>query len=379
MKISAMKYISLAIFLSVSVGTYASNYVVIGTFAVKNNAVKLSKQYPKAEYDINPAKQLYYVFVMKTEDHEVALTEARRLQSQTKYKDAWVFLGTLGEGGRGVDIIVKQETPVTEPVVKKEPEPDKTESTVVEPPKENKPQTALDPKANIKDFYFEVLKEDGTKADGAEVTVIDPQTSRKEFTFKGNEDLAVKAINQSGEMRFECDLAGYRKNVQTINFKDPSATENVRVENDRIIVPFTLVRLRRGDISVLYNVFFFKDAAIMRPESKFDLDGVFAMMKENPTYKIRIHGHTNGSAAGRILEVGDTGEFFSLSGAKEGSGSAKKLSQKRADVIREYLIKEGIEPDRMVTKAWGGKKPLYDKSTAQALGNVRVEVEVIDE
>ena len=380
MKISAMKATFLALFLSVSTSSYASSYVVIGAFANKSNAVKLSKRYPKAQYDINPMKQLYYVFVMKTEDHEVALTEARRLQNDTKYRDAWVFSGVLGKDGYGVDVIVPKEEP------KKEPEPVKTEPPQTEPAAE-KPRekattnTARDPKANLKSFYFEVLKQDSSKADGANITVIDPQTQRKELTFKGNEDVEVKAINQSGDMRFECDLAGYRKNVETINFKDPSTTEGVRIENDRVIVPFSLVRLKKGDIAVLYNVFFFKDASLMRPESKFDLEGIQRMMEDNPKCKIRIHGHTNGGAAGRIIEPGDgdSPDYFSLSGAKEGSGSAKKLSQKRADIIRNYLIRQGIAPDRMVTKAWGGKRPLYDKRTVQALGNVRVEIEVIGE
>jgi outer membrane protein OmpA-like peptidoglycan-associated protein len=380
MKISAMKSTLLALFLSVSISACASSYVVIGAFANKSNAVRLAKRFPKATYDINQVKQLYYVFVLKTEDHEEALAEARRLQSQTKYKDAWVFSGLLGKGGYGVDVMVSKE----EPVIEKEPDPVKTEPVKTEPlaeaPREKR-NNARDPKVNIKDFYFEVLKEDSSKADGAEIAVVDPQTKRKELTFKGNENVSVKAINQSGDMRFECDLAGYRQNVQTINFKDPSTTEGVRIEDDRIIVPFNLVRLKKGDVAILYNVFFYKDAAIMRPESKFDLDGVQKMMEDNPKYKIRIHGHTNGNAAGRILERGDgsKGEYFSLSGAKEGSGSAKKLSQKRAEVIRDYLIAQGIAPDRMVTRAWGGKKPLYDKLTPQASGNVRVEVEVIEE
>ncbi len=78
----------------------------------------------------------------------------------------------------------------------------------------------------------------------------------------------------------------------------------------------------------------------MRSESKFDLDGILTMMNENPTYKIRIHGHTNGGASGPILEVGESGNYFALAGAKEGYGSAKKLSQSRADAIKNYLAKQ---------------------------------------
>src|ERR1051325_992174 len=353
-----MKSLIAAVLLVVSTGGYASSYVVIGAFADEHNADKLKQRIKNAQVDVNSIKHLFYVFTLKTEDHQKALDEAIRLQSESEFKDAWVFTGILGNN-----------------TVEGEPEPVKVEPVIVETPvietpppaiSENKPAStsesktdvALDPKINIKDFYFKVIREDGSKADGAEITVIDPKSQRKELVYKGNENVSMKAINQSGDVRFECDLAGYRKIVQTLNFKDPSTADGIKIENNRIIVPFHLVRLKKGDIAILYNVFFYKDAAIMRPESQFDLDGVLNMMNENPTYKIRIHGHTNGNASGRLLEAGDAGNYFTLTGAKEGSGSAKKLSQKRADAIRDYLVKQGVDPTRLLTKAWGGKKPI---------------------
>jgi outer membrane protein OmpA-like peptidoglycan-associated protein len=364
-----------------SVGAYGSNYVVIGAFAKKENAIALSQR-AKGEYDINPAKQLYYVFLLKTEDNAAAFAEARRLQTESPYKDAWVFIGVLGEEKA---VVEEPEPIINEPIVVETPkeelpkqDPPKEESPVVEPPKENQTDIALDPKISKKDFFFSVLFEDGTPANGAEVTVIEPKSQRKEYVLKGNENATIRAINQSGEVRLECDLVGYRKVIQTINFKEPTSVDGITIDNNRIIVPFTLTRLKKGDYSVLYNVFFYKDAAIMRPESKSDLEGLLEMMKENPTYRIRIHGHTNGNASGPILEAG-SGDLFSLNNAKEGRGSAKKLSQKRAEAIRDYLAKQGIEPARMETRAWGGKKPIYDKHHTQAAANVRVEVEVIEE
>lgn len=292
------------------------------------------------------------------------------------YKDAWVFTGELGEhlpkAEKPIDIIVPvaaQADPVV--VEQKAPEPAKQETP--EPPKQDNHEV------KIKDFFFKVIAEDGSNIEGAEIAVIDPKSQRKEYMLKGNENLSLKAINQSGEIRLEADHAGYRKTVQTINFKDPTSSEGVTIENNRIVVPFSMLRLKAGDNAILYNVFFYKDAAIMRPESKFDLEGMLAMMTENPKYKIRIHGHTNGNAAGKILEAGESGDLFTLKGAKEGRGSAKKLSEKRATAIRDYLVKQGIAADRMQVKAWGGKKPLYDKLHTSASANVRVEVEVLED
>jgi outer membrane protein OmpA-like peptidoglycan-associated protein len=358
------------------------NYVVIGAFSVRDNAVQFAEK-SKAEFDVNPERHLYYVFILKTDDHTAAIAEAIRLRKETSYKDAWVFLGNLGEGGGGVDLVVETPKEQLPAVVEETPkaEQPKVEEPKVEAPKPEAPtnDVARDPKAMTKDFYFSTMNEDGSKLDGAEITVVEPKSQRKEFIHKGNENITMRAINQSGLIRLECDLVGYRKIVQMMNFKAPDSTEGVRIENNRIIVPFYLVRLKKGDHSILYNVFFYKDAAIMRSESKFELDGLLAMMNENPKYKIRIHGHTNGSSTGPVLEAGESGNLFSLSGAKEGVGSAKKLSEKRATVIRDYLVQNGVDPGRMSVKAWGGKKPIYDKHHTQASANVRVEVEVLEE
>jgi outer membrane protein OmpA-like peptidoglycan-associated protein len=361
-----------------------SNYVVIGAFSIRNNAVRLAEK-ANAELDINPARQLFYVFILKTDDRAKAFAEVTRLQTETAYTDAWVYSGTLGEHGSGEDLsidpVVETPAPAAEvPTIVAETSPIEPASSEEQPQAKEEPKTdiALDPKAQSKDFYFNVMSADGAKLDGAEITIVEPKSQRKEYVMKGNENITMRAINQSGDMRLECDLVGYRKVIQTFNFKVPDSLDGLTVDNNRIIVPFYLVRLQKGDHSVLYNVFFYKDAAIMRPESRPELDGLLAMMNENLGYKIKIHGHTNGNAAGRILEAGESGPF-SLSGAGEGRGSAKKLSEKRAGVIRDYLVKNGIDPARMTVKAWGGKKPIYDKNHTQASANVRVEVEVIEQ
>jgi outer membrane protein OmpA-like peptidoglycan-associated protein len=154
----------------------------------------------------------------------------------------------------------------------------------------------------------------------------------------------------------------------------------VKVEDDAVTVPFELVRLKKGDYQVMYNVYFYKDAGIMRPESKYEVNALLDMMKENPKYKIRIHGHTNGNAHGKVISLGESQNFFALTAdVKTGFGSAKKLSEERAKVIREYLIKQGIDPKRLEVKAWGGKRPIYEGDHAQAHSNVRVEIEIIED
>lgn len=237
--------------------------------------------------------------------------------------------------------------------------------------------TGFDAEGNRK-FKFDLFNTMNLNKVKGEVDLVN-ESSRKISSYPSNEVVKVLKADASGNIILACEVLGYRKLLFKLNYDNPFLTEGViKGENDEAIVPFGLVRLQKGDIAVMYNVYFFKDAAIMRPESRYEINNLLSMMNENSAYKIMIHGHTNGNAAGKIITMGETRNFFTLTNTQEGRGSAKKLSEKRAEVIREYLMDQGIEEGRMEIKAWGGKRPLYDKNHSLAQSNVRVEIEIIE-
>lgn len=378
-----------------------TNYVIIGVFKNMTNAVHYTDaaraHHVDANYALNKVRLLYFVFVLQTDSVQIAIQEVLKLRASSEYTGAWVYHGVLGEGqvhdGVRIDLTLPlAQQPVSAPapevkapadsvVTKREPEPAAVaaEVPVVVAPEMPDAGEAADPKAMTKVFVFKIYTPDKSPKAG-NIEVIDIDREKKVTVLKANEPVIVKAINNSGDLRFDCQVAGYRRVTQTINFKNPATSETgVTIEGNAIIVPFELVRLKKGDKEILYNIYFYKDAAIMRPESKYELDELLAMMNENVKYRIKIHGHTNGKASGKIIEMGDSRNFFSLSGSKDGFGSAKKLSEERAVLIREYLASEGIAADRMEIKAWGGKKPIYAKDHAQASSNVRVEVEILQD
>ena len=94
------------------------NYVVIGAFEFKKNAVKFSSKASsefKVTYEINPNRNLYYVYILKTKDRQEAIAEALRLQANSPYNDTWVYSGPLGSDRgivKGSDI-----NPVTEEAI----------------------------------------------------------------------------------------------------------------------------------------------------------------------------------------------------------------------------------------------------------------------
>jgi outer membrane protein OmpA-like peptidoglycan-associated protein len=136
--------------------------------------------------------------------------------------------------------------------------------------------------------------------------------------------------------------------------------------------------MKKGEKETLNYIFFYRDAAILRPESKFEVDRLVELMKSHPEEKIKIHGHTNGNDKGPIIRLAEgSKDFFSMENTVQDSGSAMKLSELRALLIRDYLVANGINANRMTIKAWGGKKPLYEVDDVKAEANVRVEIEVL--
>ena len=374
------------------------NYVVIGAFAKQSNAIRFTDHALKdlkmnAKFEMNVRRNLYYVYVLNTEDLEVAIQEAKRLRSESEFTDTWVYRGSFDDisGPEPVVIIptaetkpdVTQQAAVTETVATTEAKTEdsaaaSTESSDV--PAET--AAALDDSKEGTRFLFKLSRATDLKRVRGDVDVIDVDRSRKMGTYKGN--MAVKVSSpqsKSGNMSLVCEVFGYRKVQRDINYNDPeSGSDIIRDATGSVVVPFELERLKKGDIAIMYNVYFFKDAAIMRPESRYEVNSLLDMLNENTHYKIMIHGHTNGNAAGKIISMNkDTQNFFSLTDTKEGFGSAKDLSEQRAIVIRDYMVNNGIDAKRMEIKAWGGKKPIHDKMSQRAQENVRVEIEILQD
>lgn len=395
----------------------ASNYVVIGAFSIPKNAIEFTNNVkqsnPTAEFSINPLRKLFYVYVLTTTDIETAFNEAKKLR-QGGFSDAWVFSGVLGDDqedtSKGTDT-----NPITRKSIEKVEVSDKNAAEPTNASSSENDTAALPTESNLlttkteitspsiptvsstppsvpvsvieeveagsKKFLFKVFTNNQKEIQGdIDVMDLDKTKPRKVASYRANETVNVKPANKSGNVSFVCEVFGYRK-IQTVaNFNQPEATEGITVEEDKTVVPFELVRLKKGDFAVMYNVYFFNDAGIMRPESKYEVNSLLDMLKENPKYKIKIHGHTNGNSHGKVISMGDSKNFFAITAdIKEGFGSAKKLSEERALVIQNYLISQGVDPSRMQVKAWGGKKPVYDEDHALASANVRVEIEILED
>ncbi|HTE34375.1 MAG TPA: OmpA family protein, partial [Chryseolinea sp.] len=388
------------------------NYVVIGAFSKQTNAIRFTRHAQKdlkldAKFEMNRRRNLYYVYVLSTQDLVAAISEARRLRSESEFTDTWVYRGSLNDltGGQehvAMDIVPSPEVSneplrpagttestsspaggTSQPTTAAAPIVGATDSaTTEEPPVEDAASATADDNTEGTKFIFKIARQSDMKRLKGDVDIIDLDRSRKMGTYKGNMPVKVASpASKTGNMSVICEVFGYRKEQREINYNDPeSGTDIIRDATGSVVVPFELSRLKKGDIAVMYNVYFFKDASIMRPESRYEVNSLLDMLNENTKYKIKIHGHTNGNAAGKIISMDKGSEsFFALNNTRDGFGSAKELSEERAVLIRNYLVKNGIDPGRMEIKAWGGKKPIHDKMSPRAQENVRVEVEILED
>jgi outer membrane protein OmpA-like peptidoglycan-associated protein len=245
------------------------------------------------------------------------------------------------------------------------------------------PLTYIDEEGNYKMFFDAYYTKSKKRIDGS-VLVIDPVRLKQMSVEKSNKLVRIPdPNNQSQSIQLIIDIFGYKKVQHDFKMSEPFdslSTHFLHFKGDVLMVDFPLNRYDAGDIATMYNVYFFKDAAVMKPESRFELKALLEMLQENLNYKIRIHGHTNGNAPGKIIQLEDEAtDFFSLTKAtKEGFGSAKELSTQRGQVIKDYLVANGVDPTRAQVKGWGGKKPIYDKFDRRALKNVRVEIEILE-
>ena len=101
---------------------------------------------------------------------------------------------------------------------------------------------------------------------------------------------------------------------------------------------------------IVNGIRFDVNKSTLKPESMGAINEIYTLMKNNPDLKFSVEGHTDSQ--------GD--DAFNM-----------KLSQDRAEMVKNTLIKLGVSADRLTSKGWGESKPISNNASPEDMANNR--------
>ncbi|MBK7298263.1 MAG: OmpA family protein [Flavobacteriales bacterium] len=138
-------------------------------------------------------------------------------------------------------------------------------------------------------------------------------------------------------------------------------SQNYNVVKGPASEPYTLnvplSPITAGSVIELRNVFFNTASYDLLPASNTELSKLAKLMEANPTLRIELGGHTDDVGA---------------------DAANLKLSDQRAQAVRDNLIAAGIDATRITAKGYGETKPVSTNDTDEGRAlNRRTEVTVL--
>jgi outer membrane protein OmpA-like peptidoglycan-associated protein len=104
------------------------------------------------------------------------------------------------------------------------------------------------------------------------------------------------------------------------------------------------IQVSAGEDVAFEDIVFEFDSIRIRPQMMPVLDAVVAALKEHPTMRLAIEGHT--------CDIGT-------------AAYNQTLGERRARAVRDYLVQHGIEAQRLSTASYGEDRPRFDNTQPQ--------------
>jgi outer membrane protein OmpA-like peptidoglycan-associated protein len=291
------------------------------------------------------------------------------------------YYASVREDAIGYDDIY-QINLIEQPVAKKDPEPVKEEPKKEEPKEEPKKEepVIVPPKEEPK---VEPKKEEPKKEPVKPVEqpkkkqlvpvryvvqVVDASTKQpldSKVKLQGAKDNVVVGATSKGAGVFEFSVNStstkdYRLSVESEGYvfvNQTLALPGASEKENTITRIVNMSKLELGVVSILRNLYFDFDKATFKQESYNELNKLERMMLQNPNLKVEISGHTD------VVGPKNYNLF---------------LSRKRAEAVKDFLTKKGIDSRRIKVIGYGATRPLAsndDEKEGREL-NRRVEFKV---
>lgn len=185
------------------------------------------------------------------------------------------------------------------------------------------------------------------------------QKLRRHLEYKVKEEIKTKVKKElEQEIKLQIEKEKNHPSPAVITEEDKieeAALEPTykEIEKDILLAPIIV-----GQVIPMNNIFFDSNEATLKTESTDELKRVTTFLQKNSNLIIEIGGHTN--------------DWCSHSFANE-------LSANRALTVRDYLVEQGIDSDRIKTHGYGKTQAIAsNKTKAGRRKNQRVEMKILE-
>lgn len=195
---------------------------------------------------------------------------------------------------------------------------------------------------------------------GIPTTLIFSTKTRRDSTRTDSVGRYSVRLPQDSVVKVEAYAAGYFFETQLAKlYGDPDMVRRMKNAPTEI----TLRPAKPGEKAAIQNLFFVGNEAVLLRSSEPELPKVLRFMQINPDLKIEIAGHIN-----QPLIAPDRLPAWE-----------QRLSERRAEMVFNYLIQNGIGPERLSWKGYGNREMLFPKpkSESEHAQNRRVEIRVL--
>jgi outer membrane protein OmpA-like peptidoglycan-associated protein len=183
--------------------------------------------------------------------------------------------------------------------------------------------------------------------DGLELGVAeaDPNTGEYEFRLPGGKKYGIRAE--------AADKISESQNLDLTNIQNDQTLDGKNFQ----LAPIQVATVAENVTITLNNIFFDIDKATLQPESYPELNRIASLLKERQTMRIEIAGHTDSTGPDR----------YNL-----------QLSERRAKAVVTYLVRQGINSNRISVVFFGESKPIAPNTTEEGRQrNRRVEFKIL--
>jgi OmpA-OmpF porin, OOP family len=183
---------------------------------------------------------------------------------------------------------------------------------------------------------------------GADVGIAEsnPKTGEYDIKLPGGHLYGVRA-----------EAKDHFSESQTLDLRDIKSDTQLK-NQDFTLRPIQVVKIETDAVVRLNTIYFDFAKATLKPESFPELERIVDVMNERSSIHIELAGHTDNI------------------GSDE---SNQKLSERRANAVRAYLVSKGISQERLTTIGYGESRPIVsndDEKDGREI-NRRVEFKII--